>query len=319
MRGIWLEGGALGARADLPPPPVVPGEAVVRVSLAGICGTDLALRDGYAGFTGVPGHEFVGVVESAPGAEPWMGRRVVGEINAACGRCAECQRGARAHCERRTVLGIRGRHGAFAERLALPVRNLHEVPAEVADEAAVFTEPLAAALRIQEQVAVGAGTRVVVIGAGRLGHLVARTLALAGCDLRVAARGEASRRRVEALGLHALAPAALPRRWADVAVDCTGRPEGLALAQPCLRPRGTLVLKSTHAEAAPLNLSPLVVDEITVVGSRCGPFPPALALLAEGRIAVADMVDAISPLEEAPAAFAHAGRPGVLKVLLRAT
>jgi threonine dehydrogenase-like Zn-dependent dehydrogenase len=292
---------------------------VVRVSLAGICGTDLELRDGYAGFAGVPGHEFVGVVETAPDAEEWSGRRVVGEINAACGACPECGRGARAHCERRTVLGIRGRHGAFAERLVLPVANLHEAPRSVPDEAAVFAEPLAAALRLQEQVPVAPGTRVVVVGAGRLGLLVARTLALTGCELRVAARGPDRRSRVEALGLPAWDAASLPGRWADVAVDCTGRPEGLAVAHHVLRPRGALVLKSTHAQPAPLNLSPLVVDEITVVGSRCGPFPPALALLAEGKVAVADLVEATYPLDEAGAAYAHAARPGALKVLLRAT
>jgi len=176
MRGLWLEEKRLAFRNDLAGPPLADGEAVVRMRLAGICGTDLELLRGYYPFTGVPGHEFVGIVEEAPSAPEWIGRRVVGEINAACGTCATCRAGRRTHCPARTVLGIRGRAGAFAERLALPLLNLHEVPAAVSDEEAVFTEPLAAALQIQAQVPLRADQRVLVLGAGRLGTLVARTL-----------------------------------------------------------------------------------------------------------------------------------------------
>jgi threonine dehydrogenase-like Zn-dependent dehydrogenase len=310
-----MEDGALRARRDLPRPEPAPGEARVRVILAGICGTDLELLRGYYPFAGVPGHEFVGVVEEAPGHEAWRGRRVVGEINAACGACDDCAAGRRAHCARRTVLGIRGRAGAFAEALALPVANLHEVPAALTDEQAVFTEPLAAAFRVPEQVDV-ARRRVAVVGAGRLGLLLAQVLAGARCELVVAARHPDARRRLGELGIAGVAPTALPARWADVAVDCTGTPEGFALARACLRPRGTLVLKSTYAGEAPMNLSPVVVDEIVVTGSRCGPFAPALEALAAGRVAVGDLVEAVYPLARAPAAFEHAARPGVLKVLV---
>jgi threonine dehydrogenase-like Zn-dependent dehydrogenase len=301
VRGLWLEGGRLAVRDDLPEPEAGPGEAVVRVRLAGVCGTDLELVHGYYPFAGVPGHEFVGEVAAAPGAEDWVGRRVVGEINAACGSCPTCVRGDRTHCERRTVLGIKDRHGAFAERLALPLANLHPVPEGLPDEAAVFVEPLAAALRIQEQVRIGPGDRVLVLGPGRLGRLVARSLAPSGCTLEVAGRREAA----------ALAP-----RSADVVVDCTGSPQGLALARRAVRPRGTVVLKSTYHGEAALNLSPVVVDELTLVGSRCGPFPAALAALAEGRVAVRDLIAGRYPLVEAPAAFAHAAGPGVLKILV---
>jgi threonine dehydrogenase-like Zn-dependent dehydrogenase len=301
MRALWLEGGRLRVREDVEEPVAAPGEAVVRVRLAGICGTDLELVEGYYPFAGVPGHEFVGEVAEAPGAEAWLGRRVCGEINAVCGRCATCARGDATHCERRTVLGIKDRHGALAERLALPLANLHAVPDGVSDEAAVFVEPLAAALRIQEQIAIGPGVRVLVLGPGRLGQLVARSLAGTGCALAVAGRAEAA----------ALAP-----RSADVVVDCTGSPEGLVLARRAVRPRGTIVLKSTYHGQAPQNLSPVVVDELTLLGSRCGPFAAALAGLASGGIAVEDLVVGRYPLSEAPAAFAHAARPGALKVLV---
>ena len=301
MRGLWLEGGRLEVRDGLPAPEAAPGEAVVRVRLAGVCGTDLELVQGYYPFAGVAGHEFVGEVTAAPGAEAWVGRRVVGEINAVCGRCATCARGESTHCEARTVLGIRDRPGAFAERLALPLANLHAVPDGLSDDAAVFVEPLAAALRIQEQVPIGPGDRVLVLGPGRLGTLVARSLARTGCALSVAGRHDAG----------ALAP-----RSADVVIDCTGSPEGLSLARRAVRPRGTVVMKSTYHGEAPQNLSPVVVDELTLVGSRCGPFPAALAALAEGRVAVEDLVQGRYPLAAGREAFAHAARPGALKVLL---
>lgn len=288
----------------------------MRVLRAGICNTDLELVRGYYPFTGVPGHEFVGRVESAPGAEAWVGKRVVGEINAVCGACAACRAGRRSHCETRTVLGIVGRHGAFAEYLALPVANLHEVPAGLDDDVAVFTEPTAAALEIQEQVRVGAGDRVVVIGDGKLGNLVAQTLALTGCDLLVIGRHRSKLDVLAARGIRTGLAAELPERRADLVVECTGNPEGLALARKTIRPRGTIVLKSTYHGDTSVNLSSIVVDEITLVGSRCGPFAPALDLLARGRIDVRPLVHARYPLSEALTAFEHAARPGVLKVLV---
>jgi 2-desacetyl-2-hydroxyethyl bacteriochlorophyllide A dehydrogenase len=317
MRALWLEGGALRFTADLPPPVPTPGEALLRVRVAGLCGTDLELAKGYAGFTGVPGHEFVGEVAAAPAAEAWVGKRVVGEINVACGRCPECGQGRRTHCRTRTVVGIRGRNGALAEYLTVPVGNLHEVPPGVADDVAVFTEPLAAALEVQEQVPVGPGTGVVVVGDGKLGQLLARTLALTGCDLRVVGRNPRKVDLLQSRGIAAGPATAVPERRADVVVECTGNPEGLELARRAVRPRGTIVLKSTYHGATAIDLSAVVVDEVTLVGSRCGPFAKALDLLASGRLEVSDLVAATYPLSEAEAAFASAGRPGMLKVLIR--
>ena len=316
MRGLWLEAQTIRLRDDLPRPEPAAGEARVRVLAAGICNTDLELVRGYYPFTGIPGHEFVGRVEAAVGAEEWVGRRVVGEINASCGACAACLAGRRTHCRRRTVLGIRGRDGAFAECLTLPFANLHEVPAGLPDETAVFAEPLAAALEIQEQVAIGPRHRVVVVGDGKLGNLVAQTLALTGCTPTVIGRHASKLVLLAARGIATTLAADVPRGEADVVVECTGNPEGLDLARIAVRPRGTIVLKSTYRGSASVDISRIVVDEITLVGSRCGPFAPALALLAEGRVDVRPLVHARFPLHDAVAAFAEAARPGVMKVLI---
>jgi len=316
MRALWLEGQRLRLRDDVPEPSLAPGEAVVRVSVAGICNTDLELVSGYYPYTGVPGHEFVGTVEAADGAREWSGRRVVGEINAACRSCATCRAGRPTHCEKRTVLGIAGRDGAFATHLRVPVSNLREVPEGLPDEAAVFAEPLAAALEIQEQVPIASGDRVVVIGPGKLGHLVAQSLAATGCGLLVVGRRPEPLALLAARGIRtALADGLEPRR-ADVVVECTGNPDGLEIACRAVRPRGTIVLKSTYHGAARVDLAPFVVDEITIVGSRCGPFGPALALLARGTVDPRPLVEARYPLEEAVAAFEHAARPGARKILL---
>jgi threonine dehydrogenase-like Zn-dependent dehydrogenase len=316
VRALWLEDRALRIRDDVPAPAIPRGEARIRVRLAGICNTDLELVRGYYPFTGVTGHEFVGEVEESPDAPEWTGRRVVGEINASCGRCGACRAGRRTHCPERTVLGIKGRHGAFAELLTLPVANLHAVPATLADQVAVFTEPVAAALEIQEQVKVQDGTRVVVVGAGKLGLLVAQTLALTGCALTVIVRRPEPRRILDGRGIATAGK--VPSGEADVVVECTGNPEGLAVARQAVRPRGTIVLKSTYAGEPPVNLSSVVVDEVTLVGSRCGPFEKALAVLAGGRLDTASLIHAERPLAEALDAFTQAARPGVLKVLLRA-
>lgn len=316
MRGLWLERQQIRLRDDLPRPDPPPGEALVRVAAAGVCNTDLELVRGYYPFAGIPGHEFAGSVESAPGAEEWEGRRVVGEINASCGRCAACAAGRRTHCERRTVLGIVNRHGAFAEYLTLPVENLHEVPAGLRDHEAVFTEPLAAALEVQEQVNVGPGDRVVVVGDGKLGNLVAQTLALTGCALTVVGRHPAKLALLAERGIATGGADAIRAGEADIAVECTGNREGFEFARTAVRPRGTIVLKSTYAGRTSLDISRIVVDEVTLVGSRCGPFAPALRLLAERRVDVAPLVQARFPLAHAVAAFEEAARPGVLKVLV---
>jgi threonine dehydrogenase-like Zn-dependent dehydrogenase len=314
MRALWLEDRVLGARTDVPLPAPPRGEALVRVTLAGICNTDLEMVKGYYPFTGVPGHEFVGEVVSAAEAPEWAGRRVVGEINASCGVCATCRAGRRSHCPARTVLGIKGRNGAMAECLTLPVENLHLVPDGVADEVAVFTEPLAAALELQQQVAIGAGARIVVIGDGKLGQLVARTLA--AHRPTVVGRHARKLALLSRLGIATAAAADLAPREADVVIECTGNPDGLALARTLVRPRGTIVLKSTYHGDVTVNLSAIVVDEVTLVGSRCGPFAPALAMLAGGAVTVTDLVDDRFALADGVRAFARAAEPGVLKVLI---
>jgi threonine dehydrogenase-like Zn-dependent dehydrogenase len=300
---------------ERPDPSPSRGEAIVRVTLAGICRTDLEIARGYMGFDGIPGHEFVGVVESAP--EPgFAGRRVVGEINVGCGSCERCRRGLGRHCPRRTVLGIAGRDGAFAERLALPTANLHAVPDAMPDEVAVFTEPLAAAYEILEQVRPAAGTAALVLGDGRLGQLCASVLARAGSPPSVVGRHPEKLRRLERMGLRAIpAGTAIPREF-DLAVEATGTPEGLALALSAVRPRGTVVLKSTYRGAAPVALAPAVVDEITIVGSRCGPFAPALEHLSTDPAVTEGLVSGRFPMAEAAAAFARAAAPDALKVLL---
>ena len=314
MKALWLENNQLQLRADVPVPEPPPGEALVRVVRAGICNTDLELLQGYYPYTGILGHEFVGIVEQGP--EELVGQRVVGEINAVCGRCRFCRSGQPTHCENRTVLGIVNRNGAFAEYLTLPVENLHRVPESVPTDAATFTEPVAAALEIQQQVPVRPEHRVLVVGDGKLGQLVAQTLALTGCDLQVVGRHRDKLANLAARGIQTNLADAVTERTFDLSVECTGNPEGFAIARRALRPRGTLVLKSTYAGQLTFDASSLVVDEITLVGSRCGPFPPALDLLAAGQVDVAPLIHARYTLNEGLAAFDRAKKRGVLKVLL---
>jgi threonine dehydrogenase-like Zn-dependent dehydrogenase len=292
------------------PKPNACGECVIRVTAAGICGTDLELLRGYAGFEGIPGHEFVGVVEDAPADERgWIGRRVVGEITVGCGQCAACRTAGRGHCDARTVLGIRGRDGAFAEYLSLPASNLHALPESLQDHVAVFVEPAAAACRVVEQVRIDSDTRAAVVGAGRLGLLIAQVLRHHGAQLIVVGRSERGRSIAASLGFDTAAGAtpALARAF-DVAIDATGNPEGFAAASRLVRPRGTLVVKSTFHGETPVSLSTLVVDEITVVGSRCGPFRRAIELLDAGAIDVTPLLDGVYPLEQFVPAFELAER-----------
>ncbi len=313
MQSLWLENQSLSMR-DLSLPSR-PGEALIRVRLSGICGTDLELVRGYYPFTGIPGHEFVGEVVESPD-QSWIGKRVVGEINAVCGECEQCHNGRPTHCENRTVLGINNRDGVHAEYTCLPLANLHVVPDPVSDEAAVFTEPLAAALEIQQQVQIRPTDRVLLIGAGRLGQLVAQTLALTGCDLRVVARHPHQKALLEARQIRLISEDEVqPRRW-DVVVETTGSPSGFGLARQALRPRGTLVLKSTYRGESTVNWSPFVVDEITIVGSRCGPFAPALRLLERGEVDPTVLIAERFPLGQALEAYENAKKPGMLKVLI---
>ncbi|MGC1195450.1 MAG: alcohol dehydrogenase catalytic domain-containing protein [Geitlerinemataceae cyanobacterium] len=314
MQAIWLENQQLQLRTDVPVPEPKDGEALVRVLQAGICNTDLELLRGYYPYAGIPGHEFVGVVESGP--ESLLNRRVVGEINAACGECHFCRRGVPTHCENRTVLGIVNHNGAFAEYLALPIENLHPVPESVSTDAATFTEPIAAALEIQRQVRVDKSHRVLVVGDGKLGQLVAQTLALTGCELLAVGRHREKLANLEARGITTGFADAVTDRSYDIAVECTGNPQGFTIARQALRPRGILVLKSTYAGDLTLDISSLVVDEITIVGSRCGPFPAALQLLAAGQVDVQPLIQARYPLSEGLAGFDRAREKGAMKVLL---
>ena len=245
-----------------------------------------------------------------------MGKRVVGEINAVCGRCAACTNGRRSHCSRRTVLGIAGRDGAFAQYLSLPAENLRLVPPQVSTDAATFVEPLAAALEIQRQVRVKSDDRVLVVGDGKLGQLIGQTLKLTGCDLLVVGRHRNKLDFLRAQGISSGGAETVRQGGFDLAVECTGNAAGYALARKGLRPRGTLVLKSTYAGALTLDASDLVVDEITLIGSRCGPFPPALDLLAAGKVEVEGLIQARYPLRQGMEALARAREAGVLKVLL---
>ena len=315
MQGLWLQDGRLSVRSDLPLPTTGPGEALVRVWLMGICATDLELLRGYYPFTGIPGHEFVGVIAAAPDQPGRVGERVVGEINLPCGQCAQCWARRGNHCERRRVLGIRDHDGAGAEYLVLPLANLHRVPDGIPDVAAVFCEPLAAALRLQEQRPIQPGERVLVVGAGRLGQLIALSLAGGDYSLQVVARHPRQRALLAAAGIAWLAEDQVTAGAWDLVVEASGTPAGFALARQALRAAGTLILKSTYTGPAEVDLSRLVVDEITLIGSRCGPFPAALERLRRG-LDPRPLIDARYPLAQAVAAFDQAARPGTLKILI---
>lgn len=313
MQGLWLEDNQISLR-DIQRPNR-PGEALIRIRKAGICSTDLEMVKGYYPYAGILGHEFVGEVVEAP--EPsWIGQRVVGEINVVCGRCEACLNGRPTHCENRTVLGIAGRDGVFAEYTTLPVENLHRVPDSVPDDLAVFIEPLAAALEIQEQIQIQPTDRVLLVGAGRLGQLIAQTLALTGCDLHVAARHAHQQKLLSARNIRLITEENIqPNKW-DVVVEATGSPDGFNLARRAIRPRGTMVLKSTYKGEMNVNFSSIVVDEINIIGSRCGPFEPALRLLEKREVDPGVLISDQYKLSDSLKAFEKASQAGVLKVLL---
>jgi threonine dehydrogenase-like Zn-dependent dehydrogenase len=317
MRALLFDGRKL-REVERPLPRPARGGALVRVRLAGICSTDLEILKGYFSFRGVPGHEFVGTVVSAPSGR-LAGKRVVGEINVPCGRCALCRAGLGTHCPSREVLGIAGRDGAFAEYLTLPARNLHVVPAGLSDEEAAFTELVAAACEVVEQVPVSRRDRVLVLGDGRLAAMAAQVVSLTGS--RVAVLGRAPRKLavIRTLGIETFGSREGRRfgRRHDVVVDCTGSPAGLSLAASLVRPRGVIVLKSTYRGSLDWNPAPLVVDEITVVGSRCGPFERALDLLARRKISVRPFLTAVYPFERWERAVRRARGAGSFKVLMR--
>ncbi len=315
MRGLYYDG-KLTFRTDLPEPVPDKGSALVRVSMAGICATDIEITKGYMGFKGIPGHEFAGVVEECEN-ERLVGRRVAGEINIGCGKCKWCREKIQNHCPDRTVLGILGKDGAFAEFLTLPVKNLHPLPDSITDEEAVFSEPLAAVHGILEEVKINEYKKVCVLGDGRLGLLCALVLALTDCVLVAVGRHEEKLALLKKLGINAVVGSDGLERDFDVVVDCTGSPEGFNEAMGLVKPRGTIVLKTTTAGKGAISLNGVVIDEITVKGSRCGPFKPAIDALEQRKVDVRPLISAVYPLEDGVEAFKRAGEKNVVKVLVR--
>ena len=332
MRALVYRETGLVLDTNYPQPKPIDGEALIRVLLTGICNTDLEIVRGYMGFQGILGHEFVGVVETIYGnaaQEQYahlIGKRVVGEINAACHRpdCPYCQRGMPTHCPNRTTLGIVNRNGAFADYLTLPVENLHLVPENVSNEEAVFVEPLAANFEILEQVHLQPTDRIIILGDGKMGQLAAQVLALTGCEIAMLGKHPEKLALVapHGISIHLLSDILVtqfitPPSRVDLVVECTGSPQGLELAMRLVRPRGTIILKSTVADRSTLHLAPIVIDEIRVQGSRCGPFAPALRALNQKLVNVRPLISACYSLDEGLAAFHYAAQKGVLKVLVQ--
>lgn len=316
MLAVHLQSGRVELR-KVPLPRVPAGFARIRLLAAGICSTDLELQRGYYGFSGTPGHEFVGEVTEAAD-KTWIGKRVVGEINLACGHCDWCRRGLGRHCPTRTVLGIVKHPGAFREFLTLPIRNLHRVPASIPTEHAVFIEPIAAACEILDQVKIPKNAPVAILGDGKLGLLVAQVLQAHGAKAHLLGRHKEKMRLVEPTGVTTeIAPKKLPVAAWPIVVDATGSSAGLRAAVSMCIPRGTVIMKSTVHGLVEIDTAPAIVNEITLVGSRCGRFDAALPLLSAGKIQVASMISDEFPLDRAPQAFAAAAKKGVLKVLLR--
>jgi 2-desacetyl-2-hydroxyethyl bacteriochlorophyllide A dehydrogenase len=290
------------------------GEILIRTAICGICNTDLEIIKGYGGFTGILGHEFCGIVQSAG---PLYGKRVVGEINISCGRCRLCLAGRQKHCPARTVLGIVGKDGAMADYLTLPAANLFIVPEEITNTEAVLIEPLAAALQILEQVSMTGDTRVLVLGDGKLGLLCAMVLNLYGDNVVLAGKHSGKMHLAAQSGVKIVHKDKLPAtNDFDLVVEATGSEGGLTAAIKQVCPGGTIVLKTTKAAATNLNTAPIVVNEITIIGSRCGPFQKAIDLLVDGKLDVTPLITASYPVEEALAAFAHASDPNSVKIVL---
>ena len=316
MRAIVVESRRAALR-DVPKPVPGPGEVLVKVALAGICGTDLEILKGYGGFSGILGHEFVGVVVQGPPA--LLNQRVVAEINCVCGKCDLCASGLSIHCRRRSVIGIVDRPGVFAEFVAVPERNCHVVSASVEDESAVFVEPLAAAFQVTRQFKLESRTTVTVLGTGRLGLLVAQVLAARKCKLLAVGRNPRTLEVLDRKGIRSSLVGDLRQCGdQDVVVDCTGSPDGLATAIKLVRPRGTIIMKTTCKDSSGIDLTPIVVNEISLIGSRCGPFDLALDALARREIDTAGMVTKRMPLSSGVEALEVARQPDQIKVLLRA-
>lgn len=314
MRALVVDS-KLNFRSDYPEPASAAGESIIRVSLAGVCGTDIEITRGYMAYRGIPGHEFVGCVTESSDSS-LVGKRVVGEINAACGRCWSCSIGLGRHCPERTVLGILGRDGAFAEYLRLPTVNLLPVPDSIPDESAVFTEPLAAAYEIFEQLRIRRNGAIAILGDGRLGAMVALAMKAENFTPILGGHHAEKLERLSSFGIKTCDERTLNEKF-DYVVDCTGHGEGLRRAIELAKPRGTIVLKSTAAAGAALNLAPLVINEITVIGSRCGRFAPALAALQAGKIDPRPLIDGTFALEDGAEAITAAQQSSNFKILLK--
>ncbi len=303
-------------------PVLKPGDVLIRPTRMGVCSTDLELCKGYMGFTGVLGHEFVGVIESVAERKDskWVGKRVVGTINCVCGACDMCKAGLREHCRERTVLGIAGRDGCFAERFTLPAWNLIEVPDNIDDDHAVFTEPLAAACQILRQLNIEGRPYITVLGDGRLGLLCAQVMSQLNATVRCVGKHNEKLLLCEKWGVkHRLLEDVGLRNDQDIVVDCTGSSSGLVAAMGMVRPRGTIVMKTTvapQADKQPIDLSPLVVNEINLIGSRCGPFGEALNAMSGEKVDVLSLISRRMKLADGVDALKAAGQPGVIKVLL---
>jgi len=315
MLAIHLQSGRVEVRKQ-PLPRVPENFARIRLLAAGICSTDLELQRGYYDFRGTPGHEFVGEVSEANDST-WIGQRVAGEINLACGKCSWCARKLGRHCPNRTVLGIVKHPGAFREFLTLPVRNLHRVPKSIPDDHAVFIEPVAAACEILDQIKIAPREKVAVLGDGKLGLLIAQVLNAHGAQVHLFGRRRHKLAIAERAGVAAeLIKRNLPERAYPIVIDATGSADGLRAAIAMCIPRGTVVMKSTVHGLVPIDTAPAIVNEITLVGSRCGRFEPAIRLLASNKVRVADLISEKFPLDRAPEAFARAATKGILKILL---
>jgi threonine dehydrogenase-like Zn-dependent dehydrogenase len=316
MLAVHLESGRVELRRQ-PLPRVPQGFARIRLLAAGICSTDLELQRGYYGFSGTPGHEFVGEVTESEDKK-WIGKRVTGEINLACGTCEWCHRGLGRHCPTRTVLGIVKHPGASREFPTLPLHNLHEVPKSIPTDQAVFIEPIAAACEILDQVRIPAASRIAVLGDGKLGLLVSQVLQAHGAKVHLYGRHRDKMKLAEPSGVTTeRAPKHFPQLAWPMVVDATGSAEGLRTAIAMCEPRGTVVMKSTVHGLVKLDTAPAIVNEVTLVGSRCGRFEPALRLLSQGKVNVAQMISETFPLAQAKRAFAKATTKGILKVLLK--
>ncbi len=315
MKAAYFDGSKISVKHDYPDPK--PCETLVRVRLAGICGTDLEMIQGYASYTGVLGHEFVGEVVKSSNRS-LVGKRVVGEINAGCGRCQMCTTGLERHCPERTVLGIYKRDGAFAQYLSLPEKNLHVIPDSVSDEQAVFVEPLAAAFEIEEQLKIDINSKIAILGDGRLAQLIARVLGINHKNMTCFGRHQNKLQLLSKLGVQTKI-GILPEdeRTFDVVIEATGSESGFLDTMKLAKPRGIVVLKSTIASKNNLDLTPAIVNEITFIGSRCGPFRPAIQALASGIISVDDLIDSVYPLDKLNDALDAARDSEKLKVLLK--